>query len=289
MKLLNILWRCVLIPLSAFALSYTAACVYWFSTGCRYGVKRCTVVFKTALPYSLIAASLFVIVISVRAIMRTKRFYEALENCRLKKADEGSVEQLDRELAAIEKDPEYRKLLKASALLSCEAYDKCCEALGELDFKELTAAEEEEYFNMLVYCQLMMGDRRKAVEIYYECGHYFKRALSRFGTEHIRHTVGMIYYAVGDLGRAKQLFIEARRSTNKELRCDCDLWIALCCLRAGLLEQAKQTVILASHEVTIGRQQRELEHLKKAVYAAFSKNERISAGEALQTQPGDNV
>ena len=185
MKTFEVVKRFFAIPFAALAISYVAACGYWVATGCRYGVKRCTAVFIAVLPYALIVSAVLALILSVIAVQKIKRIRSALDSCRESGADEESVKVLDRELERCEKDKEYRKLLKASALLSCDAFEKCCEALDSIDFSKLTSAEEEEYFNMLVYSRLMQGDYTGAVEIYLECGHYFKRALSRFGTEHI--------------------------------------------------------------------------------------------------------
>ena len=216
----------------------------------------------------LIVSAVCVMIVNVRSVRRIKGFRAALDGCRENNADDASVAELDRRLDKLGGDDEYKKLLKASAMLSCSAYEQCCAELDSIDFTALTPSEEEEYFNMLIYCLLMQGERERAVETYLLCGHYFKRALARSGTQHIRHTVAMIYYAVGEYDKAERLLIEARMVNDKELRCDCDLYLALCFLRTGRLDAAKNAVISAASGVSTKRQQEELEHLKKAVYAA---------------------
>lgn len=271
MKTFRIIRNIFAVPIAALTLSYIGMCIYWICTGCRYGIRTCSIVFIRLLPWMLIASALGVMIVSVRSIRRIRSFKTALEHCRESGADEASEEELDRELERLSGDDEYKKLLKASAMLSCSAFEKCCAELDAIDFSALTPTEEEEYFNMLIYCLLVQGERRRAVETYLLCGHYFKRALARGGTQHIRHTVAMVYYAVGEYDKAERLLIEARMVSDKELRCDCDLYLALCFLRTGRLEAAKNAVISASAGATTSRQQQELEHLKKAVKSAFGR------------------
>ena len=272
MKAFELVRRCILVPLGCLVMSCIFVCIYWIATGCRYGVTVCSGVFVKTLPYTMILSGLVVILVSVAAVRRISLFRRAMENCRENGADEDNLRELDRALKRLEKNKEVQKLLRASALLGCGLYDECCETLRHIDLSGLTSADEEEYFNMLIYCRLMQGERELAVKLYLECGHYFKRALSRrTGTSHIRHTVGMIYYTVGEYGKALKLFEESKQNADDNLLCECDLWEGLCYLRLGRAEDARDAAVRASCRIGDSRQEKSLGHLIRAI-TAFVNN-----------------
>ena len=267
MKAFELVRRCLLVPIGCLVMSYVCVCVYWIATGCRYGVRVCSDVFIKTLPYTMILSGAAVILVSVLSLRRISRFRRAMENCKEKGADEESLKELNEAIKRLEKNKSVSDLLRASALLSCGLYEECCEILQRIGLRELSSVDEEEYFNMLIYCRLMQGERELAVKLYLECGHYFNRALLRRGTSHIRHTVGMIYYTVGEYDKALKLFEESKKEADESLLCECDLWEGLCWVRLGNAESARDCAVRASENVSDKRQEKSLEHLMRAVTA----------------------
>lgn len=267
MKAFELVRRCLFVPIGCLIMSYISMCVYWIATGCRYGVTVCSRVFVSTLPYTMILSGLIVIIVSVRSLRRISRFRRAMENCKENNADKNSLDELEQAIQGLEKNDSVRELLRASALLSCGLYEECCETLRRIDLRELSSADEEEYFNMLIYCRLMQGERKLAVRLYLECGHYFNRALLRNGTSHIRHTVGMIYYTVGEYDKALKLFEESKKQADESLICECDLWEGLCWVRLGNAESACDCAVRASENISDSGQEQSLKHLVRAVTA----------------------
>ena len=218
MKGNRLLARFFFVPLGCLTLSYVTMCVYWLVTGCRYGVKVCTSVFVDSLPFTLIISGVAAAVSGTVAIKRIKRFSLAMEKCRKSSGAPEDIAQLDKALGALRYKGAYVSLLRASALLGCGCYDECLGELEGIDLAYLSAEDEEEYFNMLIYCRLMQGEKETALRLYLLSGHYFRRALGRRGTSHIRHTVGMIYYTVGEYDKALRLFEESKKDVERSLQ-----------------------------------------------------------------------
>ena len=293
MKGNRLLVRFFFVPLGCLSLSYAAMCVYWLVTGCRYGVKVCTSVFVDSLPFTLIISGVAAAVSGTVAIKRIKRFTSAMEKCRKSSGAPEDIAELDKALGALKYKGAYVSLLRASALLGCGCYDECLGELEGIDLAYLSAEDEEEYFNMLIYCRLMQGEKETALRLYLLSGHYFRRALGRRGTSHIRHTVGMIYYTVGEYDKALKLFEESKKDADCALLCECDLWSGLCFLKLGSGQQALDCAKRAAENVSDARQQKSLIHLKNAA-VTLTERERRAAQErqeqiSLQELPTDNT
>ena len=278
MKGNRLLARFFFVPLGCLTLSYVTMCVYWLVTGCRYGVKVCTSVFVDSLPFTLIISGVAAAVSGTVAIKRIKRFSLAMEKCRKSSGAPEDIAQLDKALGALRYKGAYVSLLRASALLGCGCYDECLGELEGIDLAYLSAEDEEEYFNMLIYCRLMQGEKETALRLYLLSGHYFRRALGRRGTSHIRHTVGMIYYTVGEYDKALRLFEESKKDVERSLLCECDLWAGLCFLKLGSGQQALDCARRAAENVSDARQQKSLIHLKNAA-VTLTERERRAAQE----------
>ena len=170
-----------------------------------------------------------------------------------------------------EEETAASKLTMASILSEGGFYDRCFETLAEVDFHSLSQAGQEEYFNIYVYTNLMLGDTAAARAIYDRTSMFFDRARMRRRSMAVLHTLGVLSYAEGDIAEAENYFMQARAaSKDKASLCDCEMFLSLCYMKEGRAPQAASAArAAASHAVTF-YQKRNVEGLRAKLEAAYS-------------------
>ena len=159
---------------------------------------------------------------------------------------------------------------KAEAQLDLASYlsEGCCyersfEILGQIDPRELSESSKEEYFNIYVYTNLMVGDVSAARSIYNSARYFFDRARMRSSPMPVLHTLGALEYAEGDYLRAENYFTQALAyAVGKAARCDCEMFLSLCYLKTGRLQYAVRAAKTAAKDATTVYQRRSIEGLR---------------------------
>ncbi len=162
-------------------------------------------------------------------------------------------------------------LMLASYLVEGGYFRQCFEILEKIDREALPARYQEEYFNVYVYANLMMGDIETADGIYKANKSYFERAMLRESNMPVLHTLGVLEYAKGNYIKAENLLMQAKNnSQTKQGRCECNLYLGLCYLKTDRADYARLAVIEASKQASTVYQRRDLEKLKKLVENAYT-------------------
>lgn len=133
-------------------------------------------------------------------------------------------------------------------------------ALGSIDFVSLPEEMGQEYFNAALYTYLLSGDLKNADKVMEDASPYFKDPAPS-----VMHTLGVYEYAHGRFGRARSYLLRSKAADDSERNiCDCDLYLALCALKEGRLDEAKALKTEAGEFSVTSEEQREiikLEHL----------------------------
>ncbi|MBR6102026.1 MAG: hypothetical protein IKP95_06350 [Ruminococcus sp.] len=163
------------------------------------------------------------------------------------------------------------QLVMASVLSEGGFYDRCFEILAGINFHDLSQAGQEEYFNIYVYTNLMLGDAAAARQIYDRTSMYFDRARMRRHPMAVLHTLGVLSYAEGDISGAENYFMQARAaSRDKASLCECEMFLSLCYMKLNKPANAAQAArAAASHAVSV-YQMRYVEGLREKLEAAYS-------------------
>lgn len=264
----GIIGTVAIILAAGLSLSYMVMCVFWLITGCKFGAQVCVGVFaNAALPCVMLVclAEAVWLTISVRRIKRLERLYD-----KQGPSDEYFA-KLEEYLTRKESQAQSGLLKLAGAYAANDRLEDCFETLERMDISQLTAAEQGDYFNMLVYGKLMAGEYAQAEEIYRRSRHYFHRALKSKRCGHILHTLGVLEFSKGEYTKAETYFQRAYRQhgAGDSLKCECDLYMALCALKMGQIDAAKAFAERAAGEVCDEKQQAELEKLMKLVEQAY--------------------
>lgn len=159
----------------------------------------------------------------------------------------------------------------AAYLVEGEFYEQAFQVLSSVDFTKLTHIVQEEYYNIYVYANLMMGDIDAAERIYSEASRYFERARLRRNNSPVLHTIAVLQYARGNYVQAETLLIQAKNSAaSKSSLCCCDLYLGLCYLKTGRPEYAKRAAIAASKNISTVYQKSDLEKLMRLVEKEYT-------------------
>lgn len=159
-----------------------------------------------------------------------------------------------------------RELLLAEVLSDGCLYRQAFSTLSRIDLSVLSEEAKEEYYNVYVYTNLMMGDVEAAETIYNAAGRYFDRARLRRRPMPVLHTLGVLSYAKGDLIQAENYLKQALScSSSKQARCDCNIYLSLCYLKAGRPDLAVDLAAEAAGQAQTVRQKHELIELKRRI------------------------
>lgn len=264
----GIIGTVALILAAGLSLSYMVMCVFWLVTGCKFGARVCVGVFaKAALPCVMLVclAEAVWLIISVRKIKNLERFYDE------QGASDEYFARLEKYLTRKSDEAQSGLLKLAGAYAANDRLEDCFSTLERMDISQLSAIEQGDYFNMLVFGKLMAGEFQQAQTIYDMSRHYFHRALKQRKCGYILHTLGVLEYARGEYGRAETYFQRAYvcHGAGEMLKCECDLYLGLCELRFGRKELAKAHCECAAGEVSDEKQQAELEKLMALVERAY--------------------
>lgn len=155
------------------------------------------------------------------------------------------------------------QLVLASYLSEGGYYDRCFEVLREITLTDLSDEAQEEYFNIYVYTNLMVGDIPAARGILDSARMFFDRARLRSGCMPVLHTMGVMEYAEGDYLQAENYLIQARAvSRNKSSLCECEMFLSLCYMKTGRARQAIACAKLAAEHAVTVYQRRKVEGLR---------------------------
>ncbi|MBR1393707.1 MAG: hypothetical protein IJ561_07735 [Ruminococcus sp.] len=165
--------------------------------------------------------------------------------------------------ARSDEDKAREQLVLASYLAEGGFYDRCFEVLREINLTDLSDESQEEYFNIYVYINLMVGDTAAARGIYDGAKMFFDRARLRAGCMPVLHTLGVLEYAEGDYLKAENYLVQACAvSKNKGSVCECEMFLALCYMKTGRARQAIAAAkAAAGHAMTV-YQRRKIEGLR---------------------------
>ncbi|MBR6338411.1 MAG: hypothetical protein IKR76_11885 [Ruminococcus sp.] len=150
-------------------------------------------------------------------------------------------------------------LLILSALYTeNESCDKALEALGEIEFNKLSKELAQEYFNAYMYAYLLKNDIKNAEKVYTDAEPYFtKPAPSVLGT------LGVFEYAKGSYGKARSYLLQSKAADDSDRNiCSCDLYLALCSLKEGNVEDAKALALEAENTLSTKSNERDLTKLR---------------------------
>ena len=165
----------------------------------------------------------------------------------------------------------HARLALASCLSEGGCYDRCFEELREIDLAYLTGRAAEEYFNIYVYTNLMIGDVRAALSIYEGADVYFERALSRRSPAAVMHTLGVLSMAKGDLTSAETILLSARSmAADSAAMCDCDMFLSLCYMELGKPQLAVGAARTAAAEAVSLNQKRSVEGLRRRLEQRYA-------------------
>lgn len=165
-----------------------------------------------------------------------------------------------------------RQLLLGEALSEGCYFRRAFSVLSEIDTDLLSEQAKEEYYNVYVYTNLMMGDVASADRIYTAAKRYFDRARMRLSAMPVLHTLGVLSYAKGELVQAENYLNQAlRNSYSKQSRCDCCIYLSLCYLKAGRIDLAINNAAEAAGQAVTYRQKHELLELRRRIEAACAE------------------
>ncbi len=230
--------------------------------------------FYCGLLFAAASAVIMLAILAVRILIINARY------SRIRKImyEQGVTEEVVSILSAqIEKHSnpvikDQNRIVLASYLAEGGMFKQCFEVLSQIDASLLSHRWQEEYYNVYVYANLIMGDIDTARQIYQSSKEIFDRARLRPDCSSIMHTVGVMEYAVGNYAQAESLFIQAKnRSSDKSGRCECDLYLGLCYLRTDRPDYARLAAEEAAACVTTIYQRQNLEKLKKHIEKAYLK------------------
>lgn len=139
-----------------------------------------------------------------------------------------------------------QQLVFASCYLEGGRYADCRTQLEKVDFKSLTPAEQEEYFNTCLYSAVLENNIDLANDIYNKSRHYFDRAIVKKRGSYVLHTLGMLCYINGRLENAYKLFETAGKGRSDGLKCECSIGKGLVYLASGDKEGAKEMCFAAA-------------------------------------------
>ncbi|MGN0594921.1 MAG: tetratricopeptide repeat protein, partial [Hominimerdicola sp.] len=248
-------------------IGFCIMCVYWLCTGMKYNLFGCLRAFIPAFAAVfafLITATVYYAVYSSKKRKELISFKEKNGFC-----DE-YYKKVKQYLGTKGKLSASKLLYLASAYAEGERYEECADTLKRIRFSHLNSSQQNEYFNIMLYNSLLKGDIEASEKIYISSMHYFERAMLGKNSAHIKHTLGLFYYAKGELAKAENYFINAKATTkNKSLAGDCDLYLGLCYLKTNRREYAKQCAVEASKEITEYSQKINLRKLMILVEKAY--------------------
>lgn len=226
---------------SSVAGAYAVMCVFWLGTGMRYGLKTCM---DVCLKSYLVLFTLMTVMSIVFFIDRKKRLRELAHRLKLFGCDDEYLRML-RDYMGDDID-DSQSLIFASCCLECGQYGDCRKALEKIDFRSLSSAEQDEYFNIYLFSAILDDDAELANDIYRKARHYFDRAVQRRHNGFVLHTLGMLCYINGRLENAYRLFNSAMRENSDSLKCECCIGMGLVYLASGDKEGAKEMCFVAA-------------------------------------------
>lgn len=250
--------------------SYGSVCGYilmaavWFCSGMRLNLIQC---FNL---WIIFAVVIFCILGTVSAFidLRKRRELDDLARHRLTKGyDDEYFEKLRRFMGGEPNDG--GQLAFASMYLEAERYEDCRRQLEKINFKRLSGAEQEEYFNVCLYSAVLEGNAELANEIYDKARRYFDRAVMGKRGGFVMHTLGMLCLLNGRLDNAYRLFRSAMRQRDDGLRCECCLGLGRVYLESGDKASAKDMCFAAAELAETRAQAVRLKELMMAVEDAY--------------------
>ena len=215
-------------------LGFFAMAAVWLFSENKPGVDKCLYTLRIGAAIGAFAAA------AVRLIYAICDNHPISKALSLSKRGENIDEafELVRHKAAKTHDPKKKStyMLVLSALYTeNERYDDALETLRKTDFNELPYELMQEYFNAYMYTYLQMGDTENADRVYSEAQPYFKSPAPS-----VLHTLGVYEYARGNYGKARSYLLQSRTNDDSDRNvCDCDLYLALCALKEGKVNDAK--------------------------------------------------
>ncbi|MBR4554460.1 MAG: tetratricopeptide repeat protein [Ruminococcus sp.] len=168
--------------------------------------------------------------------------------------------------ARSDEDRDEGRLILASFLSEGCCYERCFEVLREIDVSNLSDPAKEEYFNVYVYTNLMIGDVEAAQGIYDRAAGFFDRARRRRSAMPVLHTMGALEYAKGNYKEAEDCFTQAMAyAVGKSSRCECEMFLSLCYLKTGRLIHAANAARAAARDSVTVYQRRSIEGLRAQI------------------------
>ena len=252
---------------SSIVFGFCVMSIFWLITGMKYNLFVC---FKVFIPVMCLTFALLLSITICISVMSAHR-----RNILAKFRNEHGYsdeyyQMVIKLLGGTDKLNNSKRLSLAAAYSEGERCDKCTEMLKTIDFSALNSAEQNEYFNIMLYNSLLKGDIERTKTIYQRSFYYFERALFSKNSSHIMHTLGVYFYAVGELAKAENYFVSARVRTNDlSLKGDCNLYLGLCYLKTNRREYAKQCAIDASKEISGQSQKINLRKLMILIEKAY--------------------
>ena len=256
-------------------LGFFAMAAVWFFSEDKPNADKCLRILRIGSALGAFAAAL------VRLIYSLCDNHPINKALRLSKHGENIDEafELVRHKATKTHD-EHKKntyMLILSALYTeNERYVDALETLGKTDFNELPNELMQEYFNAYMYTYLQMGDIENAKRVYSEALPYFKDPAPS-----VLHTLGVFEYAKGNLGKARSYLLQSRANDDSDRNvCDCDLYLALCALKEGKVNDAKALADEAGEAVVTKNEEKNLAKLLTLI-------EKYEQRQAMPKSEGD--
>lgn len=162
-------------------------------------------------------------------------------------------------------------IFMASMYLEGGRFEDCRAKLREIDFKELTGSEQDEYFNVCLYSAILEGNRELANDIYRKAQRYFDRAVMGKRSGFILHTLGILCLMNGRTENAFRLFQSAMRQNDDGLQCECCIGLGKVYLISGDKASAKDMCYAAAELVETRAQAVRLKELMIEVEEAYGR------------------
>ena len=187
------------------------------------------------------------------------------------------LEKKAEKTSSADKKSSYRLVLSA-LYTENEEFDKALDTLEAVDFTALSAGLQQEYFNAYMYTYLLKGDFENADKVYSEAAPYFEEPAPS-----VLHTLGVYEYSKGEYGKARSYLLRSKEGNSGSRNCcDCDLYLALCALKEGKVDDAKALADEAQELLVTKNEERDLKKLRHLI----EKYEAPDEAQAEETEAG---
>ncbi|MBR1751776.1 MAG: hypothetical protein IJ740_13080 [Ruminococcus sp.] len=284
-RILTILKNVLLCICTGIILGFFVMVVVWVFSNNKPDADKCLDLLRKASAISAFAVALIRVIFSVFSsapVSRAMKLSESAATC-----DKGFeiLKKRIQKTGNIDKKNAYRLILSA-LYTENEYFDESLDILKAVSFADLSDDMQQEYFNAYMYTYLLKGDIENAKKVYTEAEPYFKDP-----TPSVMHTLGVYEYSQGNYGKAKGYLLQSKSEDGSDRSiCSCDMYLALCSLKEGSIDDAKALAKEAAYYSSTSVDEKnlaKLEHLINVITSAPITSEEEKAVQDTENTDDD--